>query len=515
MTMTRVSTSHRFRSARPVRRMLPVLFALVPLALSSLHAQIVRDPAVGGDPIKRLTNISPDVFPYLPQWRIVEPSIKVQVAVSLGGGVKASDSILVMADLPTEGQQQNLQILQVKRGDAPIRTVTGKTEILDILGEKIYQDILSRSYDLALYPTEVPVREAQTERTYNVMEPIVADQFIAASLYRQLVKLSSVGNGRTGRPIYLEQLIGNDEIGYHFWSSGQGKVMIHYPIIPLNDPQAIANGLPDPLTVKLGIAYRVKFGQMEGDIKPTLPFSPRLLNGSNGVKATGRIEYRFPFFGNSSNTEFGATLNFELPAGRGTDSLTHSRDVSESGFATIQGERFIDSLKTRPGRPPVAGDTLFVTTNGMYSLRNVAQGGFFGGVWLDNYQHLFRLTLGVSYTDVLQYRENDKALRVLDAEADPKATVAYTPYQLYHPQEWYDWVYAKLEYLNQSGYPFGLSAQLANSTMLVSGFLPVFPNWLFLEAKFSTPVFRDRRPWEQQPFVTISPVIRISLGHDD
>ena len=76
----------------------------------------------------------------------------------------------------------------------------------------------------------------------------------------------------------------------------------------------------------------------------------------------------------------------------------------------INGERFIDSLKTRPGQPVRPGDTVFTTANGMYALRNVAQGGFFGGVWLDNYQHLFRLTLGVSYTDVLHYRDNNKAL---------------------------------------------------------------------------------------------------------
>ena len=83
---------------------------------------------------------------------------------------------------------------------------------------------------------------------------------------------------------------------------------------------------------------------------------------------------------------------------------------------------------------------------------------------------------------------------------------------LIHPTEFEDWLYAKVDYLNQSGFPFGISAQLANRNLLVSGFIPVIKNWLFLEAKYSTPLLRDEpAPWEYRSFFMISPILRFEL----
>ncbi|MEZ4786212.1 MAG: hypothetical protein R3F28_19310 [Candidatus Kapaibacterium sp.] len=66
--------------------------------------------------------------------------------------------------------------------------------------------------------------------------------------------------------------------------------------------------------------------------------------------------------------------------------------------------------------------------------------------------------------------------------------------------------------MNQSDFPFGVSAQLANRNLLLTGFVPVVPNWLFLQAKYSTPLLRsEAAPWEQNPFIVISPVLRFML----
>ena len=84
--------------------------------------------------------------------------------------------------------------------------------------------------------------------------------------------------------------------------------------------------------------------------------------------------------------------------------------------------------------------------------------------------------------------------------------------QLNHPTQFEDWLYARVDYLNQSGYPFGLSAQIANRNLLLSAYVPVIRNWLFLEAKYSSPVLRDKpAPWEYQSFFMISPVLRFEI----
>jgi hypothetical protein len=81
-----------------------------------------------------------------------------------------------------------------------------------------------------------------------------------------------------------------------------------------------------------------------------------------------------------------------------------------------------------------------------------------------------------------------------------------------HPTEFEDWLYAKVDYLNQSGFPFGISAQLANRNLLLSGFIPLLRNWLFIEAKYSTPILRKNpEPWEYPTFFMISPVLRFEL----
>ena len=83
--------------------------------------------------------------------------------------------------------------------------------------------------------------------------------------------------------------------------------------------------------------------------------------------------------------------------------------------------------------------------------------------------------------------------------------------QLYHPTEALDWVYAKIEYFNQAGRPFGVSAQIANQILMGRVFVPIVGQWLYLEAKYATNLRTELRPFDFNSFFMISPVIRFSI----
>ena len=79
----------------------------------------------------------------------------------------------------------------------------------------------------------------------------------------------------------------------------------------------------------------------------------------------------------------------------------------------------------------------------------------------------------------------------------------------YKPNEFGDWVFAKAEYRNQAIWPFGLSIQYSNQTMLGRVYVPLV-NWLYIEAKVAT-LLRGARPYENKTFFIISPVLRLTI----
>lgn len=314
-------------------------------------------------------------------------------------------------------------------------------------------------------------------------------------MFRQAIQIGTSG-------ARLEHLIGSDEVGYPFWTGGQAKALIDYPIIRQSDESLRALGVPDILKFSLGIGYRLKFGQ-ESDGGIAEVFAPRLLNGAVGAKAIVRAEYRLP-----QVNDLGVGLYTELPLNK----RTGAEDVEGTEVVVWQpGEIRLRSL---------------IPVREAYFLRTVAQGNVFWETWLDNYEHYLRFSLGASYQEVAigalrvdtNYLDPDgETLRspqgvVQPFGANPRGfstNVRYTG--LDHPDEVSDWIYAKIEYLNQSDFPFGVSAQLANRNLLLNGFVPIVPNWLFLQAKYSTPLLGEAKPWEQEPVIVVSPILRFML----
>lgn len=141
------------------------------------------------------------------------------------------------------------------------------------------------------------------------------------------------------------------------------------------------------------------------------------------------------------------------------------------------------------------------------------QGNVFWEKWIDGYEHFVRLSLGISYQDFA--RGVYHITRSLPAKPIPVSGSEYADAVVYsgliHPTEFGDWFYFKTEYLNQSGFPFSASIQLANRNLTFSGVIPVIPNWLLIEGKFSSTILGDKRPWETGSMFMVSPMLRFRI----
>lgn len=476
----------------------------VPLFLAFLCSSTVV-MAQGSEPteaelqknIENLSELDPDVARYLPRWRILEADLKAKLTLyfrSKGYGMTTDDTIVVTGGFDRDNGQED--ILKIEVAGVPGAQLNGRATIEREIGEGLYQQIVNReTYIHATIPRESPITKTGTERVPSVLYPTNATQFAAVSAFRQAVQLGTSG-------ARLEHLIGSDEIGYPFWTGGQAKALVDYPIIRQSDEQLRAAGVPDILKFSLGIGYRLKFGQKsEGGLADV--FAPRLLNGAIGAKAIVRTEYRFP-----GVNDLGVGLYAEMPLNKrvGTEQVEGTEVV-----VWQSGEHRLRSL---------------IPIRQAYFLRTVAQGNVFWETWLDNYEHYLRFSLGASYQEVAigalrvdtNYLDPDGArLRspqgvVQPFGANPNGLATNVQYiGLDHPDEVGDWIFAKIEYLNQSDFPFGISAQLSNRNLLINGFVPVVPNWLFLQAKYSTPLLGEPQPWEQEPVIIVSPILRFML----
>ncbi|HVZ38740.1 MAG TPA: hypothetical protein VHI13_05650 [Candidatus Kapabacteria bacterium] len=485
-----------------MRKLTLIAIAIVLIALS-FHAVPVAAQPTGPpsqqDIQKMITDASttdPDIERYLPRWKILEADLKVKIATYFkleGQQVSEGDSMIVTSAFPKPGSSDLPDLLSIRVG--PTAVLSGGQTIRKNLGEGLYQQILERNYAHLMIEPETPVNSKPAERIGYVMQPGSARQFVAASAFRQVVLIGSTG-------ARLEHWIGNDEIGYHFWSSGQAKGMITYPVIPLTDVELRAKGVPDILTVQLGAAYRLKIGQSSNDFLGGA-ISSRLLNGSFGAKAFAHIDYRLP-----QVNDIGFAINAEVPFSKLEPETANMNDGSV--VYQLVGERLT---------PPTQKLT---TVKEGFFLRTIAQGMFFWETWLNDYEHFFRISLGASYQEVasgmfaVKDRNGNLVPLAINTPADEaKAADGIIYNGLIHPTDVQDWIYAKVEYMNQSGFPFGLSAQLANRNLLLAGYIPVIPNWLFVEAKYSTPILRDNpAPWEQRSFFMISPILRFKISGD-
>jgi hypothetical protein len=440
-----------------------------------------------------LTTIDPNIRKYFPRWKICEPDLQVQIYQAFlyynyDKKLLDQQNIEVMAS-PREFDDEVYQILLISCGEVSMNAVQIESNIGSILlgflsGDMYYsgskrgeqQTPPKRDYCFQDIPTEIPLSQSQAETIVNFLQPTNVTQAFTLSLFEQSLKI-----GETG--FWLRSIYGNDEIGYPFWYTGAAKIVLQRPLY-VNSDSRTNRAIPYLINAYLGGSYRVQSGLNPSSLLSWIP--KRVLNNANDGKMVVGLDVHMPF-----KPEFGVALRAELPL-----KSLEPYDIEKNTYGYLVPEdRIIDN-----GRIDTVAPVL--RNSGVFSL--------FYNWWLNpkNPENYIRFDLGLNYSEVTELGLNKRPgdggaiIYSLDPNVDGLIT--------YKNKEFGDWVYAKVEYRNQAAYPFGVSLQYSNQVIMGDAWIPLFGNWLYLQAKYSTPL-RGLKPYEIKNFFMISPLLRLTI----
>lgn len=206
---------------------------------------------------------------YFHQWAILDEELKLRIERVFN---QMNMRIPTGADFVVTATPDKKMIADIQVGDASL----GKFYALTVLPTQLYDTILSKQY---LYTDLTPLFELQDQNAHRVspFRSSAASKFaVNASLFG--------GEIRIGEDWGVVGRVGDDEIGYPFWSSGQAWLMLSYRSI-----------------IKLGARLPVHGGLSDFD----LGLRERLINGSTGVG--GEFEFAWDFLQPAwSNFSYGA-----------------------------------------------------------------------------------------------------------------------------------------------------------------------------------------------------------------
>lgn len=488
-----------------MKKVLIVLISLILLGGSySTYTQTISRKAM----LDSLKSIDPEVKKYFPRWKICETDLQIQIY----------KTFLLLGYPQSELDQTNIEVLAIPRIDyyEPYEILTincGKAFmtaselennmglLLDyISGAESYQfpnnppEFPKRDYCYIEITPDVPLTENQAAAILDYLEPTNVIHAFSLSLFDQSLKIGE-------SMFWLRSEFGTDPVGYPFWTSGEGKVVLKRPLFMNADPKTSVQ-IPQLINLYLGGGYRIKNGlENQSGIFDFLP--NRILNGSSKGKIIAGFDFHMPF-----HAYAGVHFNYEVPVQKETEFAIDKKSFGKMPVPL-----------TSDGTPKVVFDPdgIHSTDELLYLvpvLQTTGQVTLFYNLWIDkdNPQDFLRVDLGMSYAEVQEYAyfeidENDKYGR---KKGDYMTTKDVSGLTLYKPNEFLDWLYAKVEYRSQAAYPFGFSFQYSNQIFLGRVYVPLFSPWLYLEAKYSTPL-RDARPYELKNFFMISPVLRIVL----
>jgi hypothetical protein len=445
--------------------------------------------------VNNLNTLNPELVKLFPRWVICDQDLAFRVYQAFLHLQKPKSNlneqkIEVLAAPRKEGLP--FEILLITSGEESI----GSVQIDDVMPE--LADFINgvkpfdpnfkgkdiRKYCFVDVSPEQPVSPTQANTIVNYFQPTNVTQSISISLFEQSLKI-----GETGFWIVSE--VGNDPIGYPFWTGGESKVKVRIPLGNENLDYNTKRDIPFDIYANLGYGYRISSG-----LKDKSSFlswvSERRLNSGYGGKLIGGFDFLLPFHRNA-----GIHFNIELPTKKVE---TSSIDPEDTQFwKELRSDIVWDDpnkAKTYKGVVPM--------------LRGVGQLTVFYNYWLKENglpYHYFRFEAGIGYSEVREFASwRDESVAVTYITVDSVSGL-----KTYKPNEFMDWVILKAEYRNQALHPFGFSLQYSNQTLLATGFVKIFGDWLFLEGKYSTPL-RTARPYEISNFFLLSPVLRITLN---
>lgn len=471
-------------------------------------AQFVDKQAI----IDSLTTIDPNIVGYFPRWKICEPDLIAQIYQAfLYKGYPVNDlnkeDIQVMG-APKESELDPYDILLLSCGNASMNVVEIESIFGDIMIGYLSGQFIYRGTNRGLYsedfggsnkrdycyldiPGETPVTPSQADMITNYLDkPVNVDHAFSLSLFEQALKIGDSG-------FWLRSVMGTDEVGYHYWSAGEAKVLLQRPLYINNDPLT-KKGIPYLINAYLGGGYRLSSG-LNNDGSLLSWVSSRNLNAAPDGKIIFGTDIHAWF-----HPQAGLSFNLELPL-----SSIGTEKIEPTSYASYGiGERTVDFNPNNP-----LSETAIRTDRIVPIIRATGQVSVFYNLWLDkkNPENFFRFNLGLSYAEVqeaLLYGVQE--LPIPNAPYNYYSAEGIDGLDTYKPNSFAEWLYLKVEYRNQAVFPFGVSAQISNQILLGRAYLPLLGNWLYLEAKYATPL-RDARPYEIKNFFMISPVLRLTI----
>ncbi len=500
-----------------------LLSILLVLAIGSLHlaAQGLGSADMRtkrADAVEALTTIDENLVSYFPRWKLCEPDLTLKLKhIFKVNELRPSDEggviRITAAPKSIDEPDKEYDVLLIQWGsfhaDANMNMAPGQMpdyvtlnaqdirtkipqRLADILsgrldGQGYDHNKMVRSYcfhplDTKQEPTQEEVREM-----VNFFQPTAHNHAMSISAFEQALKL-----GQGPSQVWLYAQLGTDAVGLPFWTSGEGRIVLR--MIPIgNENYENNSALPSILALRLGFGYRIAAG-LEGQNQLLDFIAPRKMDAGPGGKVVAGFDFNFP-----GMEEFGLTFNAELPLkGLGVNNeIGNLEDYVP--YETI--------IFDTPDQGAYADSTV-------YLLRATGQVSLFYNWWPDkaSVNHFFRFDLGMNYNEIQQtalLRKDPLTPNTYALVDDAKGL------ELYHPVEALDWIYAKIEYFNQSGRPFGISAQYSNQILTSRVFVPLIGSWLYLEAKYSknlrSPEQLELRPFDFNSFFMISPVLRFSI----
>jgi hypothetical protein len=269
---------------------------------------------------------------YYPTWVVVDDDLRERTykVFRMRNATIPHDAEITIIANPDENE-----ILEISAGSA----LMGRRDARMGLGDSLYHELLSGQY---------------TKRMINAVPPRPRTNLLFGALPKfAAISMSAFGAAvmfNDGRGI--EVSLGREELGYHFWSTGDFRVML------------ILRQL------KVGAIFPFSYGLGKPDIVGPLSLRPRLLNGVRGFTA-----------------EFNQPFQSELLGGR-------------FSIGEING---------------VTNPDLFTDPTRLYFLHTVAQLYYSREVNLEGGEHLLTFTGGLSYHQVgLGERQSDRTINTLD-----------------------------------------------------------------------------------------------------
>lgn len=457
--------------------------------------------------VDSLLTINEELRTKFPRWQVCEPDLQYQIYQAFKilkfppSQLDLNDIEVLAAPRSKRDAMKPYEILLISCGSASMNSHLIESQIPTISrilsgANKVYDppqrgDVIDdpRAYCYTDIPKERPPKPSEAEVIVEWLRPNNQEQAITLSLFEQSLKV-----GKTG--FWLNSKVGNDQVGYPFWTAGENKIVMSRPLYD-QDPDG-KRRFWELISYHIGAAYRIQSGTgNETDIFSWLP--QRQLNSEPNGKIIGGMEVYMPFEQN-----LGVRLNLELPY---QDANNTQIDDADFVIHPIGSSTFVDEQRQFfSGAGPILGVVPV--------LRHSGQLTAFYNLWLneDEPENFFRFEAGLNFTEVQEYLAVNVAgegeardIRLLDA-----ATGGVSGVRNYSHVNGADMIFLKATYRNQAENPFEFSAQLSNSILSIDGYLPLFGNWFLLQGKYATPV-RDARYYEFDNFFMISPVLRITL----